>query len=300
MPRSPYIYFEPQRVGRLKNLSLLARQAVEGFISGLHRSPHHGFSVEFSEHREYAPGDDLRHLDWIAWARSDRYYVKRYEQQTNLRAYVLLDASASMNYSHRGGPTKFQYGCFLAACLSYLMCRQQDVVGMVAFDQKVRFHLTPGSTAAHLDRIFRYLERTEPGRGTAVASTFHDLARTIAKRGLVIVISDLYDDPARTMRALQHFVHKKHQIIVFHVLDRAELSFPFTKVVSLVDMETHQRLQIDPRYVKQAYLDEVNRFVEWWRRECADRSIEYILTPTDVPYDRMLLEYLARRKRLTR
>ncbi|MDY6914561.1 MAG: DUF58 domain-containing protein [Planctomycetota bacterium] len=296
MANSVYEYFEPDRVGKLKKLSLLARQAVEGFISGLHRSPHRGFSVEFSEHREYSSGDDTRHLDWVAWGRTDRYYIKQYEQETNLRTYILLDVSNSMAYRYHGQITKFAYGCFLAACLSYLMCRQQDVVGMIAFDEKVRFHLTPGSTPVHLDRIFRHLEDVQPASKTAIAPTFHDLARTIAKRGLIIVISDLHDDPAEIMKALQHFVYKKHQIIVFHVMDSAEMSLPFKNVVSLVDMETDERLQVDPRYVQEAYCAEMNRFIEHYRKECSDRNIEYVLTPTDTPYDMMLLNYLARRK----
>jgi uncharacterized protein (DUF58 family) len=256
--------------------------------------------VEFSEHREYSPGDDLRHLDWVAWGRTDRYYVKQYEQETNLRAYVLLDVSASMNYRLGGQRTKFEYGCFLAACLSYLMCRQQDVVGMIAFDQDVRFHLPPGSTPSHLDRIFKHLEAVRPGRTTAIAPTFHKLAQTIAKRGLVIILSDLYDEPAEVLKALQHFVFKKHQIIIFHLLDPAELELPFRKLVSLVDMETGERLQVDPRYVREAYLREVRAFIDGYRKECSDRSIEYVLTPTDAPYDIMLLNYLARRKALVR
>jgi len=298
MAKSPYLYFEPDRIGKLKNLNLLARQAVEGFISGLHRSPHRGFSVEFTEHREYCPGDDLRHLDWVAWGRSDRYYIKQYEQETNLRAYILLDASASMNYRLSAPHTKFAYGCFLAACLSYIMSRQQDMVGVVAFDEKIRFHLAPGSTPAHMDRIFRKLEETRPGNKTAVAGTFHELAATIAKRGLIIIISDLYDDPVEITRALQHFVYKKHQIILFHVLDPAEMEFPFKKILSFVDMETNERLQVDPRSIKDAYMEEVTAFIEFYRKECADRSIEYVLTRTDLPYDRMLLNYLARRKAL--
>ena len=300
MAKSAYTYFEPDRVGKLRNLSLLARQAVEGFISGLHRSPHKGFSVEFSEHREYTPGDDIRHLDWVAWGRTDRYYVKQYEQETNLRAYILLDVSASMNYRMGGSQTKFAYGCFLAACLSYLMCRQQDVVGMIAFDEDVRFHLPPGSTPSHMDRIFRHLEQTVPGKKTAIAPTFHKLAASLAKRGLVVIISDLYDEPSEILKALQHFVYKKHQVILFHVMDPAELEFPFKKILSFVDMETQERLQVDPRYVREAYLKEVGAFIEMYRKECSDRNIEYALTPTSTPYDLMLLNYLARRRALLR
>ncbi len=298
MPNQTYEYFQPDKVAKLKNLNLLARHAVEGFISGLHRSPHRGFSVEFSEHREYTPGDDIRHLDWVAWGRTDRYYIKQYEQETNLRSYILLDVSNSMAYRYGGAVSKFTYGCFLAACLSYLMCRQQDVVGVIAFDEDVRFHLPPGSTPAHLDRIFKRLEETSPGRRTAIASTFHELANMIAKRGLVIIISDLYDDQSEIIRALQHFVYKKHQIIIFHVMDPSEVELPFKRILSLVDMETGERLQVDPRFVKDAYQQEIAAFIDRYRRECSERNIEYALTQTDVPYDRMLLNYLASRRAL--
>jgi len=298
--KAPYIYFEPAKAALLGRLGLVARRAVEGFITGLHRSPHKGFSVEFAEHREYSPGDDLRYMDWVAWARSDRYYIKQFEQQTNLRAHILLDVSASMDYRHSAGVTKFTYGCFLAACLAYLLARQQDMVGMVAFDRQVRFRVAPGSTPAHLDRIFTALEKIEPGGQTAVADTFHTLARTIAKRGLVIILSDLYDEPEAILKALQHFVYKKHQIILLHLMDPAELEFPFTRITQFVDQETNQKLQVDPRYVRGAYVEEVRAFVERYRRECSDRNIEYLLTPTDTPYERMLLNYLAMRKAMRR
>jgi len=291
-----YTYFEPGRVANLRNINLLARQAVEGFITGLHRSPHKGFSVEFAERREYCPGDDLRHMDWVAWARSDRYYVKQYEQETNLRAHILLDVSGSMGYRHGGTISKFTYGCFLAACLSYLMTRQQDAVGMIAFDETVRFQLPPGATPAHLDRLFKQLEGLAPGGQTAIAPTFHQLADTIAKRGLIIIISDLYDEPGEVMKALQHFAHKRHQIIVFHLLDQGELELPFEKITSLVDMETGEKLQVDPRDLAEPYQREMAEFINNYRRQCSDRNIEYVQTTTTEPYDRMLLHYLARRK----
>ncbi|MCD4823620.1 MAG: DUF58 domain-containing protein [Phycisphaerae bacterium] len=300
MTKDSYLYFEPERIASLKNLNIMVRRAVEGFITGLHRSPHKGFSIEFSEHRDYSPGDDLRHLDWTAWGRSDRYYIKQYEQETNLRAYILLDVSGSMDYRHRGELTKFSYGCFLSACLSYLMCRQQDAVGMIAFDEAVRFHLTPGSTPAHLDRIFKHLEKTRPSKQTAIAETFHRLADTIAKRGLVIIISDLYDDPSEIIKALQHFVYKKHQIIVFHLLDAAEMELPFKKITQFVDMETGEKLQVDPRTIRESYRQEVAGFINRYRRECSDRNIEYVQVTTDTPYDRMLLSYLAQRKAFLR
>ncbi|MHC4562962.1 MAG: DUF58 domain-containing protein [Planctomycetota bacterium] len=300
MTTAPYLYFEPGDAAGLQNLSLLARQVVEGFITGLHRSRHRGFSVEFAEHREYSPGDDLRHLDWVAWGRTDRYVVKQYEQQTNLRAHILLDVSRSMDYRHNGSATKFTYACFLTACLSYLMTRQQDMVGVTAFADDTHFHAPPGSTPAHLDHIFRHLEQLKPTGQTALAATCHQLARTIAKRGLIIVISDLYDDPGEVVQALQHFVYKKHQVIVFHVMDPAELTFPFTGMTSFVDMETNRRIQADPRYVREAYRRAMGEFLATWRRECSDRRIEYELAQTDTPYHRMLLSYLNRRKAFRR
>ena len=295
--RQRYKYFEPDEAARLGKLNLIARTAVEGFITGLHRSPHHGFSVEFSEHREYTPGDDLRHLDWVALARTDRYYIKRYEQETNLRAHILLDVSGSMEYGS-GGMTKFESGCRLASMIGYLMVRQQDMVGLVTFDRTIRTHLPPGSTATHLDRLFTNLEEVMPGNLTAVSRTFHDLAEKIARRGLIIIISDLYDEPADVMRALRHFRHNKHQVIVFHVFDQAELDMPFNKLVTFVDMETAEKLQIDPKFIREEYKRQVNDFVGQYRRDCSDSAIEYIVTSTATPYDAMLRSYLASRQRL--
>jgi len=301
MAPSQYKYFDPLIAGRLANLSLVVRQAVEGFITGLHRSGHHGFSVEFSEHREYAPGDDIRHLDWVAYARSDRYYIKQYEQETNLRCHILLDVSASMDYSYEAtGPTKLQYGCFLAACLAYLMARQQDQVGMIAFDESVRFHLPPASTPSHLGRLFTRLEQVTPGASTAIAGTFHELAERIAKRGLIVILSDLYDDPDQVLNALGHFRYKKHQVILLHVLDRAELDLPHSRTMNFTDLETGRKMLIDPASVREAYRDDMARFIRRYRNECGDRGIEYALTVTDTPYDRMLLHYLARRRRTKR
>jgi uncharacterized protein (DUF58 family) len=180
------------------------------------------------------------------------------------------------------------------------MCRQQDMVGVVGFDEEIRFHIAPASSPLHLDRVFKELEKVKPGRKTAMAKTFHELAHRIAKRGLIIIISDLYGDQDELIKALQHFVYKKHQIIVFHVLDPAELEFPFKKVMSFVDLETLERVQVDPRSVKEAYISEISAFIAKYRKECSDRNIEYIVTRTDTPYDMMLLNYLARRKTMLR
>ena len=300
MARKTYSFFKPERVAALANLNLLARRAVEGFITGLHKSPHHGFSVEFAEHREYVAGDDVRHLDWQAWARSDRYLLKQYEQQTNLRAHILLDVSQSMSYQHSGDQSKHEYGAFLAACLAYLMTRQQDLVGMALFGESIRFEAPPASTPAHLDRLFEGLQATPPGGQTRLAETLHTLAQRLAKRGLIVLISDLYDEPEAVFRALHHFAHHHHQIILFHVMDPGELRLPYRGVKTFVDLETGQQLRADPRHLQDAYAQAADAFITRYRRQCAQQNIEYVLATTDTPVERMLLHYLAQRKAVRR
>ena len=297
--KSRYRYLEPETLLRLGNLNVVARSAVEGFISGLHRSPHHGFSVEFSAHRPSTPGDELRHLDWVTYAKTDRYYVKQYEQETNLRCYILLDCSASMNYSSgRGGLTKLEYGSFLAATLAFLMTRQQDVVGLVAFDNQIRLHMPPGGSPAHVNEMCKRLESLKTGQVTSLAKPFHDLAEMIKRRGLIIVISDLYDEESEVIRALRHFRHKKHGLILFHVFDAAELEFPFTKLTQFLDLETGEKFQVDPKTVREEYLGELRTFIDRYKKACSDSDTEYVLTDTSVPYDFLLRSYLARRQRM--
>ncbi|MDK1030527.1 MAG: DUF58 domain-containing protein [Planctomycetia bacterium] len=295
--RTRYRYLDPQVLARLGRMNLVARAMVEGFVTGLHKSPHHGFSVEFSEHRQYVPGDDLRHLDWVAYAKTDRDYIKQYEQETNLRAYILLDCSASMRYSSSGGLTKLEYGSFLAATLAFIMTRQADLVGLVAFDEKIRTHLPPGSSPAHLNQLCARLEEVEPGVETNISKTFHDLAEMIKRRGLIVIISDLYDDEREVARALRHFRQKKHGIIIFHVFDPAELEFPFKKLTNFHDMETEEQYQVDPKSIRNEYLEELNAFISNYRRVCSDSDIEYVLTDTSVPYDFMLTSYLSKRRK---
>jgi len=285
---------------RMGNFNLLARRVVEGFISGLHKSPHHGFSVEFSEHREYTPGDDPRYLDWVALARSDRYYIKQFEQETNLRATIVLDCSGSMDY--RGSDdalTKLEYGSFLAATLAYLMTRQQDAVGLVLFDTEVRLNMPPGQSPVHLNEMCRRLETTAPGGETNISSTFHQLAETIKRRGLVIILSDLYDDQREVLRAIRHFRHKRHEVIVFQILDRAELELPFARLMDFRDLETGDHLQVEPRDIREAYVRELQDFIDGYRRSFVESGSEFVLTDTTVPYDFLLRAYLARRQKLS-
>jgi uncharacterized protein (DUF58 family) len=292
-----YQYLEPQALARVKNLSVVARGVVEGFISGMHSSPYKGFSVEFAEHREYAAGDDPRHLDYRMLARSDRLYIKQYEEETNMRVQVLLDASGSMGYRHESGITKLEYGSYLTAVLSYLMTRQQDSVGLTTFDSQVRLDMPARSSPRHFNEMMRCLESISPGRETNIAGTLHSLANRFKRRCLIVLISDLYDEPDEVLRALHHFRHCRHEVILFHVFDKAELDFPFKDVIAFRDLETDERIQIEPAFVREAYKQQVNEFIGNYRRACAEAEIDYVLTDTSIPYDFMLSKYIAKRNR---
>ena len=290
-----YRYLEPHALARVKNLAVVARGVVEGFISGLHASPYKGFSVEFAEHRQYAPGDDPRHIDYRMLGRTDRLYVKQYEEETNMRAQILLDTSGSMGYSFDGKLTKLQYASYLTAVLAYLMTRQQDSVGLTSFDTQIRLDLPARSSPRHFNEMMRQLERVEAGRETGVAEILHRLAARFKRRCLIVLVSDLYDDPEAVARALHHFRHRRHEVVVFHVLDKAEIEFPFRDVVSFQDLETDERLQVDPAYVRDVYVEQVQTFLASYRRSCAEAQIDYVMTDTTVPYDFMLSRYLAKR-----
>lgn len=300
-PRKGYRYVQPEALAKVTRMNLVARAVVEGFIAGLHRSPFRGFSVEFAEHREYMPGDNLKDLDWQVFGRTDRFYIKQYEEETNLRAHILLDTSSSMSYkSDETSLTKLEYACYLAACLSYLMVRQQDSVGLVCFDDRIRTHIPPRSTPSHLSVMLRHLETLKTGTGvpTNCSKAFHDLAEFIRRRGLLIILSDLYDDPREVIRGLRHFRYKKHEVILFHIFDKWELDFPFRKLSDFIDMETNEEIQVDPRYIRDEYRKEMQGFIEGYKRDCATSQVEYVQTDTSVPYDFMLFSYLAKRKRL--
>jgi len=292
-----YQYLDPAALARVKNLSLVARSVVEGFITGLHSSPYKGFSVEFAEHRKYTPGDNPRHLDWRVLGRTDRLYIKQYEEETNLRAQILLDSSASMAYGEPPSITKLQYASYLTAVLAYLMMRQQDAVGMTTFDTQVRLDLPARSSPRHFDEMMSHLEAIKPGRPTSLGTTLHRLADRFKRRCLIILISDLYDDPEAVEPALHHFHYKRHEVIVFHVLDHAEITFPFRDTASFVDMETGERLQVDPAYVRDEYRRQLDAFIDRYRKICADCQFDYVLTDTSVRFDSMLSRYLEKRTR---
>jgi len=294
-PQTGYRYLEPQALARVQNLSVVARGVVEGFITGLHSSPYKGFSVEFAEHREYTAGDDPKHLDYRMLARTDRLYIKQYEEETNMRVQILLDTSGSMNYAHDGKFTKFDYGAYLSAVLSYLMTRQQDSVGLTTFDTEVRLDMPARSSPRHFNEMMRRLEGIKPGKKTNVAETLHRLANRFKRRCLIVLISDLYDEPEDVIRALHHFRHRRHEVILFHVFDKAEIDFPFRDVTAFHDLETNERIQVDPSYVRKAYQEQVEQFIEGYRRACAEAQIDYVMTDTSTPYDFMLTKYIAKR-----
>lgn len=296
-PQTGYRYLEPSALARVKNLSVVARGVVEGFISGLHSSPYKGFSVEFAEHREYTAGDDPRHIDYRMLGRTDRLYIKQYEEETNMRVQILLDTSGSMGYSHDSKLSKLQYASYLTAVLSYLMTRQQDSVGLTTFDTDIRLDMPARSSPRHFNEMMRKLERIQPGHQTDIAETLHKLANRFKRRCLIVLVSDLYDEPEDVTRALHHFRHRRHEVIVFHVLDKAEIDFPFRQPVSFYDLETDQRIQVDPAYVRQTYRRQIEAFIEDYRRTCAEAQIDYVNTDTTVPYDFMLSRYLAKRSR---
>ena len=294
-------FLDPKILGKITRLDLRARQVVEGFISGLHRSPYHGFSVEFASHREYVPGDEIKHIDWKVWARNDRYYIKQYEEETNLSSTLLLDCSRSMVYGDpRQGMTKFDYACTVAASLAYLLQQQQDAVGLVTFDVDVRRALPPSSHPSHLKLLLHELANTTPDHRTDVADVFHRLAEQITRRGLIVLISDLFLDVDTLTRALQHFRHRRHEVIVFQVLHHDELTFPFEDNTLFRGLEIDLQILTEPRALRKAYLAAVERALGRVRRVCANSGIDYMLLSTHDPLDAALASYLAFRQRTAR
>jgi uncharacterized protein (DUF58 family) len=289
-------FLDPGVLASLGTLELKARTVVEGFLAGLHRSPFKGFSVEFAEYRQYIPGDDLSSIDWKVYARSDRYYVKKFEEETNVECYVLLDISASMGYASRG-LTKLQYGSMLAGSLAYLMNKQRDAVSLITFDEAIVTMLPPSARSSHLRSILVTLDRITLGTRTDVSKPLHLLADGLGKRGLVIVISDLLDDPHRVVDGLKHFRFRGTDVIVFHVMDPAELTFPFERAARFKDLEADDEVMAVPSVVRKGYLDALHEAQETYKRELGSVSIDYRLLDTSQPLDFALMSYLSTRGR---
>jgi uncharacterized protein (DUF58 family) len=289
-------FLDPAVLARLGTLELKARTIVEGFLSGLHRSPFKGFSVEFAEYRQYMPGDDLTTIDWKVYARSDRHYVKKYEEETNLGCHLMLDISASMGYSS-GGMTKLEYASCLAGSLAYLMNRQRDAVGLTAFDDRIVTMLPASARPGHLRAVLVTLDRLTLGKETNVSKPLHQLAESLSKRGMVVLISDLIDDPERVIRGLKHFQFRGTDVIVFHVLDSDEIHFPFERTTRFEDLETADSVTAVPVIVREHYLKEMQGLIERYRRELGAVGIDYHLLDTSQPLELALLAYLSTRSR---
>ncbi len=286
-------YFDPRVLAGISNLSLRARWVVEGLMSGVHRSRAKGFSVEFEEHREYSPGDEIRRIDWKALGKFDRYFIKEYEDETNLRAYLLLDSSASMDYAS-DGVTKFDYGCTLTASLAYLILRQQDAAGVVTFSDRIDAFIPPKAKRDYLLQILHALENRGPAGETDVGKILEEIAGQIKRRGLVILVSDLLDEPEKILKGLRLFRFKGNDVIVFHLLDPAELDLPFEGNILFEDLEElNLRVVADPRAIRKTYREVVEEFTNRMRKECHDNVIDYQLISTSTPLDQALASYLS-------
>jgi uncharacterized protein (DUF58 family) len=299
----PETLFDPTTLSKFGRLSLIARNVVAGYLSGVHKSPYKGFSVEFAEHRQYYPGDEIRHIDWRAYGKTDRYYIKEHEEETNLHAHLLVDASGSMAF--RGEPrgvsprlsvSKFQYAQYLAASLAYLMLHQRDAVGLVVHDQAVRTMLPPRSTSKQLKHLLSTLEKTVPGGETHLAPIWNQLAGQLRGRGMIVILSDCFDQLNHLVHALRHLRHRRHEILLFHILAPEEIEFPFTKRTQFRHLEVANQLRmIDPSAVRAAYRQNFDAFCQALRMHAAKLQIDYHLMRTDAPLDRALGAYLMKR-----
>lgn len=291
-------YLDPETVSKLKGMELKARLVVEGFIAGLHKSPYHGFSVEFAEHRQYMPGDNIRDIDWKVFAKSDRYYIKQYEEETNLKAYLLLDCSRSMAYRSGELVSKLDYAGLLTGALSYMMLRQRDAVGMVTFDEKIRRYIPPRSKSGHLHVLLNEVAAQTPSDKTDISTALHEMAERIKRRGLVIVLSDLLDDANKIISGLKHFRYNQHEVIVFHILDPRERDFAFPREAIFKDMETGEEMTTLPYQIKGDYAKAVRGFAEEIAMACRQSNIDYYPIDTAMPFDKALYAFLSKRERL--
>lgn len=289
-------FLKPEVIRQVARLDLRAKFIVEGFIAGLHASPFQGFSVEFSEHRKYSPGDNISDVDWNVYAKTDRFYIKKFQAETNLTGYLVMDLSGSMGYTYRQELTKFEYGISLAAALGYLMIHQQDPVGLIAFDQQVRQSLAPRSKRSQLGNILSLLARLKPAGETSIAKSLHQVAGMMRHRSLVMLFSDLLSDTEPIKQALHRLRFAGHDVIIFHILDEAEALFPFEGMLELEDNETRETLMVDADGIKADYLDEVAAFQASYRKDCMNARIDYVPLHTGMPFDKALMSYLLSRQ----
>ncbi|MCE5325844.1 MAG: DUF58 domain-containing protein [Planctomycetaceae bacterium] len=289
-------YLRPEVIQTVQRLDLKARFIVEGFLSGLHGSPFQGFSVEFSEHRKYSPGDDIRQIDWSVFAKTDRFYIKKFKAETTLDSFLLMDCSASMGYSTGGRMSKMDYAICLAAALGYMMTSQQDSVGLVTFDEKIRTFLPPKSKRSHLMNILGTLARTAPSAKTNLAAALHEVADRVRKRGLIILMSDLLADTEEVIKALHHLRFRGHDLIIFQVLDYSEVTFDFDGQVRFREPETHEKIDVDPQSIRSRYLEAIQAFIDEYKKECLAVRADFVTVHNAMTFDKALLEFLIQRQ----
>jgi len=290
-------YLTDEFIATLDKFNLRARLIVEGFIIGLHKSPYHGFSVEFSDHRQYIPGDSIGKIDWKVYGKTNRYYIKRFEEETNLKCYIIFDHSRSMGYTS-GPKSKLEYSKALASALAYLMISQQDAVGFLSYTDKITNYLPPSSMKSYLKMIYNHLYSLKAENRTQTAEVLHSLADRIKKRGLIILISDMIDDPEKLITGLQHFRHQKHEVILFHIQDKQEEDFKFKRETEFIDSETNEKIIVNPWQIRQKYRKTYNEFTTFLKRKCYESHIEYNPISTDTPFEDNLLQYLTKRSKL--
>jgi uncharacterized protein (DUF58 family) len=289
-------YLDPEVLARLSRLDIKARLIVEGFMSGLHKSPYKGFSQEFADYRQYMPGDELKRVDWKVYGRSDRFYIKEYQEETNLRTYIMLDKSGSMGFGKK--ITKLEYAKYLSASLAYMLIKQKDSVGLATFDEKIETLIPPSVKRSNFFELLKLIDRAQPGKETSVSNVLYELAQKTKRRGLIIIISDLLDDPGSVVKALRSFRYRKHEILVFHILDEQEYDFPFTKAAMFQDLEDNSEMVIEPALIRASYQRKFKQFIKSYRHRLLESHIDYETVFTTTKYDRALLSYLQKRGRL--
>lgn len=287
-------FLDPTVLAGLDNLELRARIAVEGFLSGLHKSPHRGFSVEFNDYRHYYPGDDMRHVDWKLYARSEKFYIKQYEDETNVRCVIVLDTSASMSYTS-GGNSKLEYGITLASALAYFIMRQRDAVGLITFDEKINEYIPPKCRQPHLMQILRTLSRVKAGTTTDTVKPLTDLAASLRKKSMVILITDMLDDEKKVISTLQNLRAMGNDVLAFQLMDDAELNFPFNEASEFIDMESNESYITTPASIRKAYLKNLQEFLDFCKKQCQSSGVDYCLMNTGDPLDEALSSYMSKR-----
>ena len=296
MPENP---FDPITLSKIANMELRARLVADAVMSGIHKSPYTGSSIEFLEHKEYSPGNEIKHIDWKVQAKTDKYYVKQFEEETNLKSYLFVDTSGSMGYKSKG-VSKLEYAITLAASLSYLLLRQSDLVGLVCFSEGMKQYVPPRSRLSHFYAIIKTLEGLEAGGASNIGAVLKEFAEKIRHRSLIIIISDFFDNREEIIRQLKYFHFKKNEVLLFHILDPYELTFPFETITYFESMEDERKVLADPKTIKDRYLAEINRFIDQFKKTCLENQIDYWLIDSSTPLDQTLIQFLARRENVLR